>query len=222
MQGDPASFRVESSWRGLGLLQRGDCLPPGGFWLPGQPPSSTEPTVRTPLQQHHHGEEAHGLFIPCHRGAFTICCGGRKAPVTGPTCGGHCWEQEARVPGHLPTYPPALACPTPTTQEEQGGGGMEAGLEVGGSWGVRCPLTSQTCCFSAALISQVLEKLPETGRVRPAPSTSPRRSVSLSQRCTEPLLPGDRGGLPGAAPGLGEGLPAPLAGEQQAWPSPRI
>lgn len=92
MQGDPASFRVDSSWRGLGLMQRGDCLPPGGFWLPGQPPSSTEPTVRTPLQQHHHGEEAHGLFIPCHRGAFAICCGGRKAPVTGPTCGGHCWE----------------------------------------------------------------------------------------------------------------------------------
>ena len=59
---------------------------------------------------------------------------------------------------------------------------MEAGLEVGGSWGVRCPLTSQTCCFSAALIAQVLEKLPETRRVRPAASTSPRRSVSLSHR----------------------------------------
>lgn len=197
-------------------MQRGDCLPPGGFWLPGQSPSPTKPTVRALLQQLH-GEEAHGLFIPCPCSSFDICWGGRKAPVTSPTCRGHCWEQEARVSGRLPTCPPALACPTPTTQEEQGAGGTEAGLEAGGSWGVRCPLPGQTCCFCPALITQVLEKSPEARTCPPSIPHHPKVfRVPFPQAAQSPFSQ-ETGGLPGAAPSLGEGLPSPLSGEQQAW-----
>lgn len=114
------------------------------------PLSSTKPTVRTPLQQLHQGEEAHGLCIPCHRSAFAIYCGGRKAPVTSPTCGGHCWEQEARVSGRLPTCPPVLTCPTPTTQEEQEGGGRRLGLRLEGP-GVSAALSPGRPVASAQL-----------------------------------------------------------------------
>lgn len=197
-------------------MQRGDCLPPGGFWLPGQSPSPTKPTVRALLQQLH-GEEAHGLFIPRPCSSFDICWGGRKAPVTSPTCRGHCWEQGARVSGRLPTCPPALACPTPTTQEEQRAGGTEAGLEAGGSWGVQCPLPGQTCCFCPALITQVLEKSPEARTCPPSIPHHPKVfRVPFPQAAQSPFSQ-ETGGLPGAAPSLGEGLPAPLSGEQQAW-----
>ena len=123
-------------------------------------------------------------------------------------------SQGIRSPAHLPTCPDL---PHPHHPRGAGGWGTEAGLEAGGSWGVRCPLPRQTCCFCPALITQVLENPPRPGHAHPAPSTSPRRSVSLSHGPHRTPSPRRQRGLPGAAPGLGEGLPTPLTGEQPGW-----
>ena len=123
-------------------------------------------------------------------------------------------SQGIRSPAHLPTCPDL---PHPHHPRGAGGWGTEAGLEAGGSWGVHCPLPRQTCCFCPALITQVLENPPRPGHAHPAPSTSPRRSVSLSHGPHRTPSPRRQRGLPGAAPGLGEGLPTPLTGEQPGW-----
>ena len=71
-------------------------------------------------------------LFPSHGCSFSICRRGRKVPVTGPTCGSQCWEQEAggiRPPVHLPS-----ACPCPGGA----GGGGEAGPRAGQVLGASC------------------------------------------------------------------------------------
>ena len=107
-------------------------------------------------------------------------------------------SQGIRLPAHLPTCPDL---PHPHHPRGAGGWGTEAGLEARGSWGVQCPLPRQTCCFCPALITQVLENPPRPGLAHPAPSTSPRHSVSLSHRL--------------------HGAPSPRRQRGASWGSPR-
>lgn len=134
------------------------------------------------------------------------------APPAGATAGN-------RKPGYQVACPPAhlpWPAPPPPPKRSRGLGGTEAGLEAGGSWGVRCPLPGQTCCFCPALITQVLEKSPEARTCPPSIPHHPKVfRVPFPQAAQSPFSQ-ETGGLPGAAPSLGEGLPTPLSGEQQA------